>query len=326
MLLGPIRLGSFARGSGLTLVAAAVLALTAGAVGAAGSTGNLAQDPGGEAAAGAPDSNGVVPPLGWAVTGDFTAVQYGAAGGFPTAANSASINGGANFFGGGNVATSTGTQTVNVSAWSATIDAGTEGASLSGDLGGYSTQDDNMVVTATYLGASGASLGSLTIGPVTEGQRGGQTTLLPQSATGAVPAGTRSIRVVMTSTRLEGTYNDGYGDNISLTLASTPPVFGSSGIVQAPSGKACVSRRAFTIHIRRIGSLTYRQVTVYVAGRSVDVLRGSRISAPVNLRGLPKGHYTVKITVITTTGQQISGARAYHTCAAKPLPGGTHRL
>jgi hypothetical protein len=79
-----------------------------------------------------------------------------------------------------------------------------------------------MVVTATYLSASGAALGTLTIGPVTAADRGGQTAMLPRSATGAVPSGTRSIQVVMTATREEGTFNDGYADNVSLSLSVGP--------------------------------------------------------------------------------------------------------
>jgi hypothetical protein len=65
---------------------------------------------------------------------------------------------------------------------------------------------------------------------------------------------------------------------------------------------------------------------VYVNGRQVNVVKGKRISAPVDLRGLPKGLYTVLITVVTTTGRAIAGTRTYHTCAPKPLPGHAHPL
>jgi choice-of-anchor C domain-containing protein len=110
---------------------------------------------------------------------------------------------------------------------------------------------------------------------------------------------------------------------------ATPPAAagsGTSSIVQAPSTKACMSRRSFVIHIHRIPGLTYRQVTVYVAGRRVYVLRGGRITAPVNLRGLSKGRYTVKIVAITTTGKRIVASRTYHTCTPKSLPASNHAL
>jgi hypothetical protein len=67
-------------------------------------------------------------------------------------------------------------------------------------------------------------------------------------------------------------------------------------------------------------------VSVYVNGHPVDVTRGRRISAPVDLSGLPKGLYTVRISVLTTSGRQITGTRSYHTCAARPLPGHSHVL
>jgi len=73
----------------------AVAALTIAAILTAGSTAsaiaqsaslygiNLVTNGGAEADVGAPDSSHVVKPTGWTTTGQFTAVQYGASGGFP---------------------------------------------------------------------------------------------------------------------------------------------------------------------------------------------------------------------------------------------------
>jgi hypothetical protein len=101
---------------------------------------------------------------------------------------------------------------------------------------------------------------------------------------------------------------------------------GTGGVVTAPSNKTCVSRRHFTIHVLHIDGLVYREVAVEVNGRRVRVFGGRRRSAQVDLRGLPKGRYTVRITVTTSTGRRITGTRAYHTCAPKRLPGGNPRL
>src|ERR1700761_1059925 len=81
----------------------AILALLVPAAGAAAQVpvGNLLANPGAEAGPGAPDSATIDPPPGWTVTGDTTAVQYGASGGFPTTDDSAKLGGGANFFAGG---------------------------------------------------------------------------------------------------------------------------------------------------------------------------------------------------------------------------------
>ncbi len=270
------------------LAAAALLAASAIPVGAAGSGANLLQNPGAEAGAGGSDSGGAMPPPGWTVTGDLTTVQYGASGGFPSAANSAGIGGGSNFFAGGNSPLSTATQTVDVSGSAAGIDAGTVTATLSGDLGGYATQDDNMAVTATYLSASGGPLGSLTIGPVTEADRNGQTTLLPRSGTGTVAPGTRSIQVVMTATRYEGTYNDGYADNLSLSLGSgaasappPPPVLYAAENVRPVSG---------TVYIKMPPGATVGRASVASAPSASDSLTKGQGYVPLTqARQIPVG-------------------------------------
>ena len=96
-----------------------------------------------------------------------------------------------------------------------------------------------------------------------------------------------------------------------------PPVFGPGGLISAPSNRRCISRRAFRIRIRRIRGVTIISAVVRVNGRQVRVLRGRRLTAPVNLRGLPKGRYTVTIRLFTADGRLISGTRRYRTCAPR---------
>jgi hypothetical protein len=98
-----------------------------------------------------------------------------------------------------------------------------------------------------------------------------------------------------------------------------PEVFGPSGVVQAPPSTACVGRRSFTIHVRQLAGLVYRTVTVELDGHRISVTRGHGISAPIDLRGLPRGTYVVRITVVTTKGTSVTGTRTYHTCRAHPL-------
>jgi hypothetical protein len=91
--------------------------------------------------------------------------------------------------------------------------------------------------------------------------------------------------------------------------------------VKVPAGKEytalapCVSRRNFTIRLRPPVGTVVRSVTVLVDGKAVRVTRGSRLTARVDLRGLPKGHVTVRITVVTTAGVRITGTRDYLTCS-----------
>jgi hypothetical protein len=42
-----------------------------------------------------------------------------------------------------------------------------------------------------------------------------------------------------------------------------------------------------------------------------------RFTATVDLRGLPKGRFTVTIRITTAGGRRITGARKYRTCAPK---------
>jgi hypothetical protein len=209
----------------LALAAPLVLARAASAT---VPSGNLVQNGDAEAAPGSNDSSTVSPIPGWTVTGPFTSVAYGAPA-FPDAAVAAAVNGGKNFFAGGpSTASGSATQDISVSGAAKEIDAGSVKAALAGLLGGFSSQGDNTVVTAQFLGAAGNDLGSpVSIGPVSAADRQSVSNLLPRSASGAVPAGTRTIRITITATRTEGSYDDGYSDNISLTLSggtpTTPP-------------------------------------------------------------------------------------------------------
>jgi hypothetical protein len=230
-------------------LATAVVTVLVAPAHAAVPAGNLLANPGAEAGAGAADSSTIIPPPSWTTTGEFTAVKYETSG-FPSTAVSSQIGGGTNFFAGGNVATSTGEQVVNVSVAQPEIDAGRVSAALSAYLGGFSSQDDNARISMIFLAGNGATLGAPEIGPVTAADRGDQTTLLPRSTCGAVPAGTRSIKVVITGTRVSGSYNDGYADNVSLSLVASgtpcpgavpPPVLGKTVNVAPASGKVFVS-------------------------------------------------------------------------------------
>ena len=104
------------------------------------------------------------------------------------------------------------------------------------------------------------------------------------------------------------------------TTPKTPPAFGPNGIIQGlPSPKKCVSKRHFTIHIRRYPGITYVLAIVFLNHHKVNSTRShlGQFTAPINLRGLPQGTFPVKITVITTTGSIITGTRTYHTCHSK---------
>src|SRR5262249_46579841 len=150
----------------------ALALLPASAAHATVPAGELLQNPGAEAAPGSPDGATSPSVPNWTATGTFTAIAYGAPS-FPTPDDGPRVGGGANFFAGGpHAALSTGTQTIDVTGSASDIDTGNVPVTLSGFLGGYSTQDDNMKVDAIFADGAGSERGRLTIGPVTPAERG----------------------------------------------------------------------------------------------------------------------------------------------------------
>ena len=183
---------------------------------------NLIKNGGADAGPGVMNASTVSASMpGWTRTPGFTAVKYAAGGGFPDATIGGPIGGKANFFAGGpNAATSSATQVVKVTRFKAPIDAGQRVATLSAFLGGYAEHGDSMSVTATFLSEAGKKLGVLKIGPVTAAEREEVTALIQKSASKPVPKKTRSIQVKLAAKRMVPSYNDGYADNVSLTLAA----------------------------------------------------------------------------------------------------------
>jgi hypothetical protein len=98
------------------------------------------------------------------------------------------------------------------------------------------------------------------------------------------------------------------------------PTFGR--VVGLPSNRRCVSRRKFRIRIRQPGGIQIQAALVFLNGRKLRVLtrnvfRKKRKVANVDLRGLPRGTFKVRIVVLTTDGTTLRGTRKYRTCTKK---------
>src|SRR4051812_43146822 len=82
----------------------------------------------------------------------------------------------------------------------------------------------------------------------------------------------------------------------------------------APGGavlpRRCASRRSFVIRLAR-GLASAR---VYVNGRRVRTLHGRRLRARVDLRGLPRGRFVVRVVGRTRGGRALARQRTYRTC------------
>ena len=120
---------------------------------------------------------------------------------------------------------------------------------------------------------------------------------------------------------------DGSGRNGLTRFAAAPgapepqvvrrpkPVTGP-GAAKLPS-RSCASRRKFTIRLRRPRGDRLRSAVVVVNGKRVKTIRGKRLKAPVDLRGLPKGTFRVTVTARTRKGRTLRSTRTYLTCVVR---------
>lgn len=99
------------------------------------------------------------------------------------------------------------------------------------------------------------------------------------------------------------------------TTASTAP--SADALLTLPSARSCISRRRFTIRLRRKQGVVVRSAIVYVNGRSkVKVTGTKRLRAAINLRGLPSGTVKVRIVLTPAKGRKLVSTRTYRTCKA----------
>jgi hypothetical protein len=208
---------------------------------------------------------------GWTETGTSTVIPYGALRatypspfsfpfpnlpkflGFPSLSQ-APPGGGNNFAGGGPVATSTISQTVNL-----TGAAGTP-YTLSADLGGRLLNPSSASVQVTFLSASGAVLGTGSTGSVTLLDRLGFTEFQPREISGMIPAGTTSAVVTTTfadHNLILGHYNDAYADNVSLTV-----------------GDPSLTPAQLTVPTSNVGHIDHVQL-IYMENKGVGNIIGS---------------------------------------------------
>jgi spore coat-associated protein N len=101
---------------------------------------------------------------------------------------------------------------------------------------------------------------------------------------------------------------------------STTAVVTGDQVFAMPDARKCVSRRRFSIHLRRPKGFVLKTLAITVNGRTKVKVAGAkarRFRAKVNLRGLPAGRVRVKITATSTAGGKLVSKRTYHTCAKK---------
>jgi hypothetical protein len=88
-------------------------------------------------------------------------------------------------------------------------------------------------------------------------------------------------------------------------------------VIGAPPARTCVSRRKLTLRFFGKGGVKLKEATVRIATRKPLVLRGRKLKPTVDLRGLPKGTFKVRVDAITTSGRTLTVNRQYRTCTAR---------
>ena len=108
--------------------------------------------------------------------------------------------------------------------------------------------------------------------------------------------------------------------NSALTapLPSTSGTADSKERLSLPSAKKCLSLRLFQIHLPDPKYDPLKKVSVTIKGRKIATVRKGRyVVATINLKGLPKGAFTVVIHATTILGHHLSATRTFHTCIKK---------
>jgi hypothetical protein len=315
--------------------------------------GNVIVNGDAEAGPGATSASETQAPPGWDTIPNFTAVVYGASGGFPTVADGAAIGGGAKFFAGGPESgfgdTSVAAQQADLSGAGPEINGGQVNATLSADLGGFASQDDAMTVVAAFADQTGNAVSAgLVLPAVTPEDRGNQTGFLRRTACTQLPANTRTAYVQVIAQRIQPPYNDGYADNVSLTLSTAPcppppdaplppptpnPVPGVSANADVSKGR---------VFVKRPGATKYqelRSARSIPVGSEIDTTRGEiNMETAVGTAGKSQvakfrdGKFTMsqtsgaKITDLVLTGERFDKCPQTGTQAGAAARKPTRRL
>ncbi len=299
----------------LAIVSALLVAAPLAARSTAIPPGNLVVNPGAEDSPGS-DVATVVKPVGWVTTGNLSVWTYAPTeSDKPTKAFAATIGGGKNFFAGGpgdnsgKQTTHTAAQTIDVSGTATEIDAGQVGATLTAFIGGYTVAKDLATVTARFLDAAGAQIGSVRVGPVTFDDRKRLTVLLKRTAQANLPPKTRTLAVVITVTADGNGAHHAYVDNISLTLgkASTTAA-GKPTLTATCSGKTLVAK------VKPIAGSKVTSVTFLVNGKSVGIDKKAPFTARVATTGLAA---QLKVTArVKVGGKTIALTKSIRRCGS----------
>lgn len=281
----------------------------------------------------ASSSSDVTPDIpGWVRTASFSVDSYADDTGDLSTTSAGPATRGANYFWGGpSNEDSSAYQDIDISSAAGQIDTGRLTYNFSAWVGGFSSQGDNMTITADFRNWAGASLGKATLGPVNSADRNDESALLSRDQTGTVPSGTRYVRILMRSVRTDGSDNDGLADNLSFTLASSSggalPVISADGVVSAGAFggfKTIAPGSWIEIYGTGLASTTSEWGGAdFQNGRAPTTLSGVSVSIggkPAFVRFVSPGQVNVQVSSDVAAGTQpITVRNANGTSVAYPI-------
>jgi hypothetical protein len=97
-------------------------------------------------------------------------------------------------------------------------------------------------------------------------------------------------------------------------LGSPAAANSAIGLPATNTLKSCKSRRSFHIRINPPRGVRFTKVSVRLNKKLISVRRGKHLSASVNLKGLPRGRFTLRVVATTASGKKLSRTRHYVTC------------
>jgi uncharacterized protein (TIGR03437 family) len=261
-----------------------------------------------------PSSLAIAPDLpNWVRTANFTTDTYGASGADLDLTSIAPPDRGKLYFTGGpdNMAASA-HQDIDISSAASLVDTGSVNFALSAWLGGYAEQNDNATVTVQFMNWGGGVLSTVKLGPVLAGERANVSGTVKKGANGAVPAGTRVVRVQMDMTRTDGVYNDGIVDSLSIVLSGGGgPVISANGVATAAAfggSKTIAPGTWIEIYGQNLASSSREWAGPDFAGTTAPLsLDGVKVTVggqPAYVRYISPGQVNVQVPSSVGSGQQ----------------------
>ena len=247
---------------------------------------------------------------GWNSINSPAVVQYGTAGGFPTATDPGPPDRLKAFFAGGSNPSSSLFQNIILSANAADVDAGKVACDVSAWLGGFLNDGDNARFDVHFFDGNNKDLLAISLGPVTTADRGGKTGLLNRVQTVAVPAGTRTILANIQMTRDPnngGAYNDGYADSLSIILRG-PVVVTTTSNVGAGSLRDAVPRATVITFDPTVFAASGAPHVITLPGDLPDITQDLTITGPgadiLTVQSTPGGGASYAFPVVGTNSLQ----------------------